>query len=753
MKRLTGFFLSSRRWRLAVLLAVAALFTIVTGQGLYGLAWEGGSTFNKVFFILLYVNLNLILALGYMVARHLMRLWRERRRRAPGYRLRTRMTLLFAALSLVPTLFIAALSVGLLNQGVDSWFSDRISMALEHAVAVARGYYEENQRTIRHDAEDIARNRIVTSSLPLQDADALQSVLEVELKARGLDEVAILRGDGATVAYVGDLPQDPQPDLTGLDDGSHKARVFANDAGNRVRAYVALGSDLYLVTGRWIDRQILGRMETMEAAYVDYNQLRGAHDLLKLTHTTTLLFIALLLLLGALWIGFRIANTLANPITELVVGTRKVSNGDLDVSLSVTGDDELATLMAAFNAMTLKLAENRRELEENYALLEDRRRFIEAVLHNISAGVISVGSRGEITLINPAAHQLLRIDPAQAIGRLFREAAPLPVVEVMPLAPDAPLIPGRGIDSGPGGFQVQVEGPDKPLSLRVRLTPFESKEGERQGFIITFDDITDVLVAQRTSAWSDVARRIAHEIKNPLTPIQLWAQRLRRKYLKPAPVGGDLPSAFEAPDWRILDEGTNVIIKQVEELKVLVNEFSAFARLPRPHLQKDDLNEAVREVLILLKEDLKDLKVRKYADPDLPLFPFDRGQIKQVATNLVSNAAAAILERPDPEAPGQLAIVTGVAENGRMALLSVSDNGPGLPPAHRDRVFEPYFTTKKKGTGLGLAIVKKIVEDHGGVIRLKDSEWKGLCVEVLLPLCCGQAPAPAPSSSPALSPA
>ncbi|MBF0161230.1 MAG: HAMP domain-containing protein [Magnetococcales bacterium] len=736
---------SLKAWILPLLFSVLVI-TVLTGQGLRGVTNMESGKYSLFFLVLLYVNLFLVLALGALVVRNLHRLWLDRRQRRTGSRLRTRMALMFVALSLVPTLIVAILSVNFLNRGVDTWFSEQISQALESSLEVSRAYYGENQRVVRHDAEGIIRNRAITTALLLQDDEATTAVLEVERTARRLDEITIFRGNGTRIARAGNLPFDPLPDLSPLTEGSSRSLLTTNDSGDRVRAFVRLDDDLYLSAGHWIDRQILAQMDVVESAYVHYHRLRASHGLLKANHTVTLALISLLLLLAAIWSGLHIADELTDPITELVVGTRKVATGDLSVTLSVTGEDELATLMASFNAMTQKLMENRQELQSTNALLEERRSFMAAIVGNISAGVVSVNRFDEITLMNPAAGNLLNRSPEQSLGQPFAQMVPGEVLQAVQTllqqsksrsfrgtAPTPPIRNGEEESIPPThknlSVQIQLQGPEKPKTLLTRITLLEDSMGVSLGFILTFDDLTEVLNAQRTHAWSEVARRIAHEIKNPLTPIQLWAQRIRRKYLKPA--------ENERRDWHVLDEGTETIINQVEELRILVNEFSTFARLPRPNLQEEDIAATIGEALRLHGATLNKITVTTHLNQAATRCPHDRGQIKQVMTNLISNSLAAIAERGED---GHLEIATEVSQDGHWFLLQVADNGGGVPPAHRDRVFEPYFTTKKKGTGLGLPIVKKIIEDHGGTIRITDSQWGGARLEIQLPLH----PAPVP---------
>ncbi|MEO5333809.1 MAG: ATP-binding protein [Magnetococcus sp. YQC-5] len=733
-----------KHWQLIVLPLAVATITFLTAQGLRGAAAVSSGDYGVVFLILLYFNLFLALALGLLVMRHVFRLWLDRRRHRTGSMLRTRMALMFVALSLLPTLTIAILSVNFLNRGVDSWFSERISRAMDTALELSRAYYRENQRNVRHDAEGIVRNRAIASSLALEGSEAASAALEKERLARGLDEIVILRTDGTRIARAGELPFDPLPDLEALSVGSSKALVITSDAGDRVRAFVSLSDHYVLSTGHWIDRQILGQLETIESVYVDYRNLRASHGLLKANHTVTLALIALLLLLAAFWSGFRIADDLTDPIAELIIGARKVAIGDLSVTLSVTGNDELATLMAAFNAMTRKLQENHDELQTTNALLEERRRFMAAIVQHISSGVISVNRSQEITLMNPAAAALLEITIQQAIGQRYTEVLPdrilAPMMNLLNSI-HAPQPGGSGRPSTMTGdgtaelaTQIQIHGPQRTRTLMARITPLVNEAGISHGFIATFDDLTDVLMAQRTHAWSEVARRIAHEIKNPLTPIQLWAQRMRRKYMK--------HQTATCPDWQVLDEGTHAIIDQVEELRVLVNEFSTFARLPRPELKLNDLHASIQETLLLHHAELEKMTVTTEFASALPLFLHDRGQIKQVFTNLIANGMAAIRERHPVLPHGEeqkenhsfLAISTEVTDNGQWVRIQIADSGPGIPPNDRDRIFEPYFTTKATGVGLGMAIVKKIIEDHGGTIRIRSSKWDGALIEIHLPL-------------------
>ena len=461
-------------------------------------------------------------------------------------------------------------------------------------------------------------------------------------------------------------------------------------------------------------------MANAQGAVKEYAELEGKRGSLQVTFTLIFVVVALLLLMAAVWAGLLFATRLARPISALIAAAERVRAGDLQVRVQEAADeDELTLLSRAFNRMTSEIEGQRRELLQANHQMDQRRRFIETVLGGVSAGVLGLDAEGCINLPNLSAARLLGVDETDVlVGRPLAELSP----EMAELLEKAPKRPGRPVQE-----QVQIRRPGRaPLTLLVRIVA-EVSGGEVRGYVMTFDDITELVSAQRKAAWADVARRIAHEIKNPLTPIQLSAERLRRKYLKEI-----------SSDTEVFTMCTDTIVRQVDDIRRMVDEFSAFARMPQPVMKPVNLNDLVRQA-VFLQTSAHHGKVRFEVElPEGPLtVPCDSRQISQALTNLLQNAVDAIEGRPPPPdggelPPGHVAARIVVAPD-RVAMV-VEDNGKGLPGEERHRLTEPYVTTRAKGTGLGLAIVKKIMEDHGGEITLEDREGGGARVSLIIPL-------------------
>jgi two-component system nitrogen regulation sensor histidine kinase NtrY len=461
-------------------------------------------------------------------------------------------------------------------------------------------------------------------------------------------------------------------------------------------------------------------MKEISSSFEQYKSTKLLKGKIQKGYILFLLLIALVIIFLSTWVGFHLARGITEPIQELAIATNRVASGDLNVTLDSYSQDEVGSLVEAFNTMTADLRKGQKainranlELQASNLELEQRRRYMEIVLANVTAGVISIDSQGHITTINKSAEKLLGLKTKRIIGRNFRDI----------VTPDyQPMIKGilkELIGSGKDSIRKQVSLPagDTKIILLVNVTTLKDENNEFMGTVVVFDDLTQLLKAQRMAAWREVARRIAHEIKNPLTPIQLSAQRLRRRYL----------DRFSADDI-VFDECTTMIIKQVDDLKNLVNEFSSFARMPASNPSLNNLNDVLNEALVLFQEGHKEIQFQLKTDPDLPAFSLDREQIKRVAINLLDNAVAAV------NGNGQITVETSFNKDLRIATLKISDNGRGIPAEDKPRLFEPYFSTKKSGTGLGLAIVSTIISDHNGYIRVRDNEPQGTHFIVELPI-------------------
>jgi len=460
-----------------------------------------------------------------------------------------------------------------------------------------------------------------------------------------------------------------------------------------------------MVASHFVPKSLTARMNEISKAYVEYNQLKILKKPIKSSYKLALLMVTLLILFSATWFGFYLAKDITVPIKELAEATHRIASGDLNFRIPMKSADEIGMLVQSFNQMTKDLNLNRSELEQ-------RKKYMEIVLKNVAAGVISMDEKGMITTINTSAEQMLEIKGEEVLDRKFSEVLPSEVVHQLE------ELSGKLRSSRKDSIkqQVTVSLKGKTLSLLANLTALKDEEGKPLGVVAVFDELTQLIKAQRVAAWREVARRIAHEIKNPLTPIQLSAQRLRKRYL------GTLQD-----DGTVFEECTRTIVKQVEELKRMVNEFSNFARMPASEPTPNHLNEIIQETLVLFQEAHKQVHF-DFSAHDLPVFNIDRDQMKRVMINLIKNSLASL------ERDGEIQIRTDYDPRMQIVRLEVSDNGCGIPDEDKGRLFEPYFSTKKTGTGLGLTIVNAIVADHNGYIRVRDNKPQGTTFVIELPV-------------------
>jgi two-component system nitrogen regulation sensor histidine kinase NtrY len=678
---------------------------------------------------LVLANISVLLLLGAVVAGRLTRVWVERRRGSAGSQLHVRLVLLFSGVAVAPTIVVACFAVAFFHFGIQAWFNDPVRTALSESLQVSHGYLEEHRNTIRSDALEMANDLASAGQYLAADPSVFVSVLENQTTLRGLTEAVIYEPNtGQILAAAGlfvPFGVDPPPPDVSRQALNGDVVVINGGDGTRVRAVVRLAATppLLLMIGRPVDPQILGYMDRTEQAVSEYQRLDQNRSWLQIAFAWIFAVVALLVLLAAGLIGLVMANQIARPIGTLINATERVRGGDLGVRVTEGQTrDELAGLSRAFNRMTGQLASQRAELMDAYRQIDGRRRFTETVLAGVSAGVIGLDERGRIELPNRAATDLLAIDLLSAIGRDIGEVVP----EFAELIREARAEPER-----PRTGEVRIGPPNKVRTLLVRIGA-ELTAGQVNGFIVTFDDITELQLAQRKAAWADVARRIAHEIKNPLTPIQLAAERLKRRFTKE--ITSD-PDTFS--------QCADTIIRHVGDIGRMVDEFSAFARMPQPVIRPEDVGMVARETLVLLRTAEPRITWSSDIPPRGPVAPCDRRMMRQAITNLLRNAADAVGMRE-----GAGAITVSVAESNGLVFVRVIDDGIGLPREDRARLTEPYVTHKPKGTGLGLAIVKKIMEDHGGQVTLDDRpDGPGTVATLVLPLV--QAPETPEISPPA----
>lgn len=688
----------------AALASGAATFISVSGWG------ERGPNATATL-VLLNIDLLIVLGLTALVATRLVRLWSAHREGTVGSRLHVRLVLLFGVIAMTPTLLIAIFSTLFFTFGVQAWFGDRVRTAVTESAAIARAYLEEHQQAIKADALAVG-NDINRQWAQLSGGDPKQrdQFLSTQAAFRGLTEAVIFASDLQVIAKAGYTfalqtgEQIPFQAIATANIG--QVAVLTGQSSDRVRALVKLESypAAYLLVGRFVDANVLARLNRTEAAVNEYMRLEGERSELEISFAVLFAVVALLLLLVSVWFGLALATRLARPIIELISAAERVRAGDLTVRVHETDatEDELAYLSRAFNRMTKRLGEQQTALRDTNAQLDERRRFTETVLAGVSAGVIGLDPAGNITLPNRSSSVLLGQDLAGAIGKPLAQCVP----EFARLLDEARAAPQRVIQQ-----EIQLAEGSTQKTFLVRLS-VEQVEEAVVGYVVTFDDITALQSAQRKAAWADVARRIAHEIKNPLTPIQLSAERLKRKYL------GKLDD-----DSGLFAQCTDTIIRHVGDIGHMVDEFSAFARLPSAVLKPADLSSIVRDGVMLQRHAYPHISFEIEYPPAPARLRCDARQVGQALTNVLKNAVEAVDARFGPAESGRKGagrIVVRIERSGLETAIRVIDNGVGLPQAERERLTEPYVTTRAKGTGLGLAIVKKIIEDHGGAVTLDD---------------------------------
>jgi two-component system nitrogen regulation sensor histidine kinase NtrY len=704
------------RRKIAVALAAAAL---LSGIATY-LALTGAPPFGPhpvVVLSLLNLDLVLLLLLGAVVTKRLVEIWAERRRGLAGSRLQVRLVVLFSMIAVFPTIIVAVFSYLFFSFGIESWFSDKVRTAISESVEVANAYVKEHQQAIRADALSMANSLDQYAATMVISPQDLVQALTIQASMRGLTEAAVLDEKGHMVARTGlafalgfeDVGEDT---LRRAKDG--EVVIMTDDQEERVRALVYLGGfpGLYLYVGRFIEPKVLAHRRETQLAAAQYEQLEGKRAGLQITFSVIFILVAMLFLVAAVSIGISIAAQLADPISRLVGAAQRIGAGDLSVRVPEgRKDDEMTSLSRAFNRMTDQIQTQQQELIAANRQLDERRRFTETVLTGVTAGVIGLDRNGRINLPNRSASTLIGVDLERAVGEDLAAVVPA----MAELLGEATRRPDRVAQA-----QLQIASGSSTHTLLVRIAAERDDEGI-SGFVVTFDDITELLSAQRKAAWADVARRIAHEIKNPLTPIQLSAERLRRNYLKE--IKKD-PETF-----RIC---TDTIVRHVEDIGRMVDEFSSFARMPSPVLKPEDLSAVVERAVFLQRTARSDIAFAiDFAERPMTA-RCDARLVSQAVINIVKNAVEAIEGRiveTGPNPPGKIAV--SVEENAGKAIVTVEDNGKGLPKRGRERLTEPYVTTRTKGTGLGLAIVKKIMEDHQGELLLEDAEAGGARVRLV----------------------
>ena len=671
------------------------------------------------------LNSLFVVGLMFLIGREVSRLVRARTRGRAAARLHVRIVALFSVVAITPAILVAIFASITLNVGLDRWFSIRTQSIVSSSMDVAQAYMLENASYLQGQtismANDLDRNR----ALFFLDRTGFVQLMTRQAKGRGMLGAFLVRQDGSAITQAEiktdkPLPAIPKDALESAAAG--QPTLIPPGVTNLVGAIIKLDSisGTFLYTIRAVDPKVMSAMRLMEDNTAEYKAMEAGRTSLQIAFAVLYLGFALIVLLAAIWTAIAIADRIVRPIRLLISAADNVASGNFNVVVPVRSvDGDVGSLSLTFNKMISQIRTQRDEILEAKDEVDDRRRFIEAVLSGVTAAVIGVEDDGVITIVNPSAEYFLAQSSEEIVGK-----------KLSVIAPEIDRVMAEAAVRHRGEYRQQINlirgGKERTLSVQVTR---EETRGAADAYVITLDDITDLVIAQRSTAWADVARRIAHEIKNPLTPIQLSAERIKRRYGR----------QIDESDRAVFDQCTDTIVRQVEDIGRMVDEFSAFARMPKPAKQRSDLRHILRDAVFLREMGNNDVTfLREFGDKPLE-GSFDARMLGQAVGNLIKNAVEAIEAVPAEERRGGKVLVRSAYDEGQDSfVVDVIDNGRGLPVENRHRILEPYMTMREKGTGLGLAIVKKIIEEHGGQLELHDApaefdHGRGAMIRIVLP--------------------
>ena len=692
-----------RRWLAPFAVGLALLSAFLTFVVLTGLTRIEPTRVVVVSFML--INGATILLLVGIVVREVWQVMQARRRGRAAARLHIQIVSLFSVIAVLPAVMVAIVANVTIDRGFDRLFSGPTREAIENSLSIARAYTNEHAQLISGDILGMANDIAHARPLYDQDRSTFRELLTAGAAARNLPSAMLIDKDhnileSAQTGIQLEFAPPPTELLSNVNEAEPEISVIPEE--NYVAAVIRLRAfnDVFLYVARPLDPGVVAQLRQTEASAAEYAELESRRLGIQVSFALMFAVIALTILMASVLIGLNFANWLVAPIRRLMSAANVVSTGDLHVQVPVhKSEGDLAQLAETFNKMTQELRTQRDELVSASDLIDSRRRFIEAVLSSASAGIIGVDASGSVGILNRSAEKL--------IGHAEAETLDHPLSDVLPELDDMMKTAREGTQRlVQGQITITRDGHERNLSVRVSA---EQTSQSRDSYIITLDDITELVSAQRTSAWADVARRIAHEIKNPLTPIQLSAERIRRKFGK-----------VITEDKAIFEQCTDTIVRQVDDIRRMVDEFSRFARMPKPVIEGEDVADTVRQAVFLMRVGHPDIEIAAEIKQEPMLAQFDRRLISQALTNIIKNATEAIEAVPAEELGKGRIDVIAARENDDI-VIDVVDNGIGLPKVSRARLLEPYVTTREKGTGLGLAIVGRVLEDHGGRIELNDA--------------------------------
>ncbi len=723
------------RYIIAFLIILVSTLTYL-GTRVFDLGLGLPVSSSILIFALININVILLLLLLFLTMRNLVKLLFERKKKIMGARIRTKLVLAFIILSLLPTIILFFVSVQFISTSIEYWYNLPVERSLRTSLEVAQDYYNRETEEILGIGNNVSRLITYHGYILIAKQDELEKFISEKRMEHRLASIKVF----SKRLELKVLSQDNRIDLGPFKDPETEVLTKSIEKGTDVQDIQSLAHG-DLITGivpifsrteskavvgaialsKFIPGAFVNRLNAISKGLEKYSQLKMLKKPVKISHMIWLSIVTLLVIFSSVWFGFFLSKGITVPIQELAEGTNRIAMGDYDFFIDLEAEDEIGVLVNSFNRMTLDLKNSKKKLEETYEELlkshmeiEQRRLYMEIVLANVAAGVVSADASGKILTINKSAERMLNIKAEDIIGKNYREVVGREYVKAI----NGFLGDKSFFRRGFMVRQIRLSVENKTLTLLVSLNVLRDDRGKYLGLVAVFEDVSEIEKAQRMAAWREVARRIAHEVKNPLTPIQLSAQRLKKRY-------GD---KVARDDGQVFEECTNLIINQVEELKRLVNEFSSFARMPASNPTPNNINQIIEESIGLYKEAQANVKITFKDSAEVPIFKVDKEQMKRVMINLLDNAIAAI------DGDGEIVIDLSYDKEQEMVRIEVSDNGKGIPPEHKMRLFEPYFSTKEHGTGLGLTIASTIISDHNGFIRVQDNKPQGTKFVIELPV-------------------
>ncbi len=722
------------RYIIVFLLCVISLLTYlgmrVLDMGL-DLPFSGGT----LVFAIINLNVILLLLLLFLIVRNVVKLLFERKKNIMGAKLRTKLVLAFVTLTLLPSIVLFFASVQFISSAIDYWSSLQIEQSLKNSLEVGQDHYNRISDEILFFGNKLSRVISYEGYMILSKKEDLVKYVHEKQMEYSLASIKVISKKLKTRTLSenskNDLSSFNGPDedilLNSLEKGADDHFIQSSQHGDLVIGIVPIFSRTeskavvgLIILSKFVPRSFENRLKAISTGLQEYQQLKMLKKPMKIINLIWLSIVTFLIVFSSIWFGFYLSKEITIPIKELAEGTNRIASGDYDFFIDLESKDEIGVLVNSFNKMTIDLKTSKNNLEEaNRELiksnveLDQRRLYMEFVLANVAAGVVSADISGNILTINKSAEIMLDTSAEEIAGKHYKDVLADDYIKIInEFFKDRSLFRKGYLKK-----QIHVNTKNKRLALLVSINVLRDDRSDYQGLVAVFEDLSDIEKAQRMAAWREVARRIAHEVKNPLTPIQLSAQRLRKKYIE----------TLRGKDGKVFHECTEMIIKQVEELKGLVNEFSNFARMPAANPAPEDIRQIIKEALSLYKEARKDVSFIFNDSRDVPVFDLDREQMKRVMINLLDNAIEAI------DGSGEVFIDLDYDDVLRMVRIEVTDQGEGISPQNKSRLFEPYFSTKKQGTGLGLAIVNTIITGHNGFIRVQDNHPKGTKFIIELP--------------------